>query len=168
MSRATNGPERTGARRQAASGYVGPMRTAALPTILAVLLVLALPASVGAASSAGTYRGKATGLDGKFRYGKVTMKVRGTRVSSLKIEAVTTTGCGGFMTLVFAPSDSETQIVKGSATLRDGRLSVTYRPVKSIEDQTTTITARVRGGKVSGTFRSRGLCSNDGRFTAKR
>jgi hypothetical protein len=147
------------------------MRSARLPSVLvmvAAVTSLAIPTAVGAATSAGNYRGKATSTDGRFNYGKVTMKVRGTRVTSLKIDAVTTTGCGGFMTLVFAPSDRATQITKGSATLRNGRLSVTYRPDKSVEDQTTTISARIRGGKVSGTFRSGALCGNEGRFTAKR
>jgi hypothetical protein len=135
--------------------------------LTATIAALALTASAPAAGTA-TYTGRATNKAGDFRYGKVTMKVRGTRVTTLKIEAVTTTGCGGFMSVIFAPSDPETQITKGSATLRAGRLSVTYRPVRSIEDQTTTISARVRNGKVTGTFASGDLCVNEGRFTAKR
>ena len=141
-----------------------------LPRLIALALAasLMLAPSVGAAGPAGTYRGKATSTDGKFKYGKVTMKVRGTRVTSLKIEAVTTTGCGGLMTVVFAPSDRAGHITKGSATLRNGRLSVTYQPDHSVEDQTTTISARVRSGRVTGTFSSGDLCGNAGRFTARR
>jgi hypothetical protein len=142
-----------------------PLALAALAVAAAVCL--ALPTGVGAAASTTTYRGMATGTDG-FKYGKVIMKVRRNKVTSVKIESVTTTGCGGFVTLVFAPSARATQITRGSARLHNGRLSVTYRPVKSIEDQTTTLRARVRGGKVRGTFKSGDMCTNAGRFTARR
>jgi hypothetical protein len=135
--------------------------------LLSLLAALAL-ASPASASVAGTYKGKATSMDRDVNYGKVTMKVRGGAVTSLVIEAVTTTGCGGFMDVVFAPKDSETEIVKGSAKIRNGRLSVTYRPVKSVEDQTTTLKARVTGSKVTGTFESGELCGNAGRFSAKK
>ncbi len=134
---------------------------------LALAVCLALPTTVGAANTV-TYKGRATSTDKDFKYGKVTMKVRGGKVLTLKIEAVTTTGCGGFMTVVFTPAYPGTQIVKGSARLRDGRLSVTYRPDKTVEDQTTTMKALVRNGKVTGTFKSGDLCGNEGRFTAKR
>jgi hypothetical protein len=144
------------------------MRLLRIPVVLALLALLALPAAVGAAGVNGVYKGRATNMDRDFKYGKVTMRVRGGKVTKLEIEAVTTSGCGGFMTVVFAPNDSETQITKGSARIRNGRLSVTYRPVRSIEDQTTTINARVRGGRATGTFESGDLCVNEGRFTAKR
>ena len=141
-------------------------RSLALLTLLAGLaLALAAPAVAG---TAGTYKGKATSMDRDFKYGGVKMKVRGGKVTSLVIKAVTTTGCGGFMDVVFAPKDPETQIVEGSAKLSGGRLAVTYRPVADVEDQTTEIRARVRGSRVTGTFSSGSLCGNEGRFTAKR
>jgi hypothetical protein len=138
------------------------------PIVLALLALLAVPTTVGAAGPAGTYKGRATSMDRDFKYGKVTMKVRGSKVTNLKIESVTTTGCGGFMNVIFAPNDPETQIVEGSARIRNGRLKVKYRPVRDVEDQATTINARVSGGKVTGTFRSGDLCVNAGRFTARR
>ncbi|MBA2348291.1 MAG: hypothetical protein H0V81_08340 [Solirubrobacterales bacterium] len=144
------------------------MRSTTVAVIFATGLVLALPTTVGAASSSGTYKGKATSLDRDFRFGSVKMKVRGTKVTSLVIKAVTTTGCGNFMDVVFAPSDPETKIILGSAKLKNGRLIVTYRPVADVESQTTSINARVKGGKVTGTFKSGGICNNEGRFTAKR
>ena len=144
------------------------MRHLRIPGLIALLALLALPTTVGAAAVDGTYKGRATNMDRDFRYGKVTMRVRSGKVTKLAIESVTTTGCGGFMSVIFAPNDPETQIVEGSARIRRGRLSVKYRPVRDIEDQTTTIKARVRGGRVTGTFASGDLCSNGGRFTAKR
>ena len=144
--------------------YVTPRRVALLLPVLGLLLIAA-PATAG---TAGTYKGKATSMDRDFNYGKVTMKVRADKVTSLVIEAVTTDGCGGFMDVVFAPKDPETQIVEGSARIKNGRLSVTYRPVRSIEDQVTTIKARFSGSKVTGTFESGTLCNNGGRFTAKK
>ncbi len=139
-------------------------RSLILLTLLAAL-GLAAPAAAG---TAGTYKGKATNMDRDFNYGSVTMKVRAGKVTSLVIKAVTTTGCAGFMDVVFAPRDPETDIIVGSARLRDGRLSVTYRPVKSVEEQSTTIRARISGSKVTGTFESGGLCDNGGRFTARK
>jgi hypothetical protein len=135
--------------------------------VLVLVACLAVPPAVGAITTS-VYKGRATSTDRDFKYGRVTVKRRGAKVTHIKIESVTTTGCGGFMTLVFAPSDPETQITKGSARIRDGRLSVTYRPVRSIEDQTTTIRARFSGSKVTGTFKSGDLCVNEGRFTARR
>lgn len=140
------------------------MRTISLSIVVAIAASLTLPAAAGAA----TYRGKATSMDRSFKYGKVTVRTRGSKVTKIEIESVTTSGCGGFMTVVFAPNDPETQIVKGSARIRDGRLSVTYRPVRSVDDQTTTIRARFSGGRVTGTFSSGELCVNQGRFTARR
>ena len=139
-----------------------------MPLVLALVALLALPSTVGAASVDGTYKGRATNMDRDFRYGKVTMKVKRGKITYLEVEAVTTTGCNGFMDVIFAPKDSETQIVSGSARIRGGRFSVKYRPVRDIEDQTTTMKGRVRGGKVTGTFKSGDLCVNEGRFTAKR
>ena len=139
-------------------------RLIVVSTALAAL-GLAAPATAG---TAGVYKGRATNMDRDFNYGKVTMRVRGGKVTKLEIEAVTTTGCGGFMDVIFAPNDPETQIVSGSARLREGRLSVKYRPVKSVEDQTTTIRARIRGSRVTGTFESGDLCVNEGRFTARK
>ena len=140
------------------------MRMLRFPVLVAVLVSLALPATAFAV----TYKGRATSMDRSFKYGKVTFTVRNGKVTKVKIESVTTTGCGGFMTVIFAPNDPETQITKGSARIRNGRFNVTYRPVRSIEDQTTTIKARVTGGRVTGTFESGDLCVNEGRFTARR
>jgi hypothetical protein len=134
--------------------------------VVATLGALAIPAQ--AAGPDGTYKGQAKSLKSDFRYGKVTFKVRGSKVTKAIIEGVTTTGCGGFMSVVFAPGDPETQIVSGSAKIKNGRFSVKYRPVRDIEDQATTIKARFSGGKVTGTFESGDLCVNDGRFTATR
>jgi len=144
------------------------MRRLHLLALLALAALLALPPYVGAAGTAGTYKGRATNMDRDFRYGKVTVKVRNGKVTNLKIESVTTTGCGGFMSVIFAPNDPETQITKGSARIRNGRLNVTYRPVRDVEDQTTTMKARFRGSRVTGTFESGDLCVNEGRFTARR
>lgn len=119
-------------------------------------------------ASAATYTGKATSTNTSFKYGPVKVVTKGSKVTKLTIESVTTTGCGGFLTLVFAPADADTQIVKGSAKIKGGKLSVTYRPDRTVEDQTTTITATFKGSSVRGTFSSGSLCVNEGRFTAKR
>ena len=139
------------------------MRRLSLPLALVAGLALAIPAEAG---STRTYRGQAKSLKSDFRYGKVRVVVRDNRVRRIEIKAVTTTGCGGFMDVIFAPSSAK--IVSGSARIRNGRLSVKYRPDPSVEDQTTEIKARFRGRSVTGTFASGQICGNDGRFTAKR
>ena len=137
------------------------------PLALAALVAVALAIPAGAASTQ-TFKGRATSTDKSFKYGKVTVKRKGSKVTSVKIESVTTTGCGGFMTLVFTPSDKDLQIVSGSARIKDGKLSVKYRPDRSVDDQTTTLKAKFKGSSVSGTFSSGSLCVNKGRFSAKR
>ena len=139
--------------------------------LLPALLASAVAASFAAPAVAGpsvTYKGRATNMDRDFKYGKVAVVVRDGRVRHIEIQSVTTTGCGGFMSVIFAPSDPETQIVSGSAKIRNGRLSVKYRPVRSIEDQATEIRATVSRSTITGTFRSGDLCGNAGRFTARR
>jgi hypothetical protein len=143
------------------------MRHRSVLLVLLACAVAAVPAL--AAAFDGKYTGKATNLAGDFKYGKVTVKVAKNKVTYLEIEAVTTSGCGGFMDVVFAPKDPETQIIGGSAKIgANGGFKVKYRPVRSIEDQHTTIKARFSGGKVRGTFASTDLCVNEGRFSAKR
>jgi hypothetical protein len=143
------------------------MRLRSIVLALLAVAVCAVPAL--AAGFNGTYKGQAKSLESDFRYGKVTVRVKNNKLTFLKIEAVTTTGCGGFMDVVFAPSDPETQIIGGSAKIKPGgKFTVKYRPVKDIEDQDTFINATFKGGKVTGKFESMSLCSNAGRFTAKR
>ena len=142
------------------------MRLRSILLVAGVAAATSVPAL--AAGFDGTYRGQAKSLESDFRYGKVTVKVTNNRVKYLEIEGVTTTGCGGFMDVIFAPADPETQIIGGSAKIVDGRFKVRYRPVRSIEDQATTISARFVGGRVTGTFSSKDLCVNAGRFSAKR
>lgn len=133
---------------------------------LAAALLAAVPAL--AAGPNGTYRGSAKALEGNFRYGKVLVEVKAGKVRYLKIEAVTTTGCGGFMDVVFAPGDKDMRIIGGSAKIKNGKFTVKYRPYEPVEEQDTFINARFKGGKVTGKFESMSLCSNAGRFTAKR
>lgn len=137
--------------------------------LLAVLTAGALAVPATAAGPNGLYTGRAKSLDSTFSYGKVTIRVRDGRVRNLKIETVTSTGpCGGSYTVVFAPGDPETQVLAGSARVKNGRFFVRFRPVRSVEDQETTINATVSGGVFKGTFKSGPLCGNAGRFSARR
>ena len=138
---------------------------------IAIVLALVATAALAAPANAGptvTYRGQARSLESDFRYGKVRITVRDNRVRRIVIESVTTTGCGGFMNVVFAPSDPDLEIVSGSTRIRGGRFSVKYRPTKDVEDQTTQIRARITRRSATGTFKSGDLCENAGRFTARR
>lgn len=131
---------------------------------LTAAAVLAAPALAATA----TYKGKATNLAADFNYGAVTVKTSGSKVKRIEIKSVTTTGCGGFMTVVFADGFSGSKIVKGSNRIRNGRFNFTYMPATDVEDQTTVYKGKVSGSKVTGTFKSGGLCVNEGKFSAKR
>ena len=136
--------------------------------IALALLSLGLLAAPAAAGPSVTYKGQAKSLESDFRYGKVRLTVRDNRVTRIVIESVTTTGCGGFMSVVFAPNDPDLEMVSGSTRIRGGRFRVKYRPTKDVEDQTTEIRARITRRSATGTFASGKLCVNDGRFTARR
>lgn len=145
------------------------VRRMRLRPVFLALLAVAVAAVPALAGWAGTYKGRATSVQGDFEYGKVTVKAGAGKVKNIKIEGVTTTGyCGGYMTLVFAPGDPSTQIIGGSAKIKNGRMTVKYRPDRTVEDQDTFIDARFKGGKVTGRFQSLGLCQNEGKFRATR
>ena len=140
------------------------MRLRILLCALTATALLTAPAT--AATS--TYKGRATSLDGDFKYGAVTVKVANGRVKRIEIKSVTTTGCGGFMTVVYAAGYEGSKIVKGSNRIRDGRFSFEYMPTTDVEDQTTVYKGRISGSKVTGTFSSGDLCGNEGKYTARR
>jgi len=124
------------------------------PLILG-LLALAVPA-LAVAAPAGSYQGKATAMDGKFRYGKVTFKVQGSTIRNLRIEGVTTSGCGGFK-----------DVIVPKLTIKGNRFSGTYKPVASVDDK-ITVKGSFSGSKATATFKEGPTCVNRGRFTAKR
>jgi hypothetical protein len=138
--------------------------------LVAVLIAAIAPPGAGGASSSGTYRGKAKSLVGDFRYGDVTVKRRGTRVTRVKIEAVTATCPFGTTnrTIVFNPRDTAIKILSGSNRIRGGRMAVTYLPDKTVEDQKTTLRVRFRGSRATGTFSETDICVDKGKFTARR
>ena len=141
-------------------------------TTLALLAVLSMVAAVPAADAATsvTYKGKAKSLVDDFSYGPVTVARRGERVKRVKIEAVTATCPFGTTnrTIVFNPADSGIKILSGSNRIRSGRMSVTYLPDETVEDQRTTLKLRFSGSRVTGTFSETDICVDAGKFTAKR
>ena len=138
--------------------------------VLAMLVFALAPAGAGGASSTATYKGKAKSLVGDFEYGKVTVKRKGARVTRVKIEAVTATCPFGTTnrTIVFNPRDSAIQIMSGSNRIRGGRMTVTYRPDKTVEDQKTTLRVKFRGRRATGTFSETDICVDEGKFSARR
>ncbi len=109
------------------------------------------------------YRGQATGTDGVFKYGAVTLNRSGNTLTGAEIKAVTTSGCGGFMTLVFNPKTMP--IIDGSANIVGGKLHVQYKPLGDV-DFATTLDITFAGNSAQGTFKSEGICGNAGLFRA--
>ena len=123
-----------------------------------LIVVLVLLTSCGVADAAvpgGSWKGRATSTDGDFRYGKVTFKVRGKTMRSLKIESVTVSGCGGFMTIVVP-----------KLTIKGSKFSGTYKPLAD-SDQTIIVTGTISSRKATGKFTAGPTCVGEGKFTAR-
>src|SRR3712207_7384589 len=86
--------------------------------VIAVFVALAVAAVAHAAPRSGAWKGQATSTDTDFKYGKVSFRVKGNTVRNLKIEGVTVSGCGGFMTIVVP-----------KLTIKGTKLSGSYKPV---------------------------------------
>jgi hypothetical protein len=138
--------------------------------MLGVLAAVALVPAVGEAAKSLTYKGRAKSLAGDFEYGPVTVKRKGSRVSRVKIEAVTATCPFGTTnrTIVFNPKDSGIKILSGSNKIKRGKMSVRYLPDKTVEDQKTTLKLKFKGKKVTGRFSETDICVDKGKFSAKR
>jgi hypothetical protein len=124
-----------------------------LPAFLAALLTLWVAGLAGARTTAYTYKGTATGLDGKFRYGPATVKRTGDRVTSIEVKAVSATCAGTSLlrTIVYRSSSRSMKIVKGSNKVKSGVMSMTFS-----------------GKNANGQFNENGLCYDVGKFKAKR
>ncbi len=121
---------------------------------LSCALLLAVPGAL--AAPAGSYKGKATSKDGTFNYGKVTFTVSGSKIKNLRIQGVTTSGCGGFK-----------DVIVPKLTIKGSSFSATYKPVKDVDD-TIKVKGTFKGSTAKGTFEEGPVCVNAGRFTAKR
>lgn len=128
------------------------LRTSA---VLALLIVALVAVPVALAAPAGSYKGQATGVDGTFKYGKVTFTVKGSTIRNLRVRGVTTSGCGGFK-----------DVIVPKLTIKGNRFSGTYKPVAGIDDK-ITVSGSFSGSSVKATFKEGPLCVNRGRFTAK-
>lgn len=140
------------------------------PTILALLSVALIAAPAGAATTAYTYKGQATNADKSFRYGKVTIKRKGAKVTNIEIKAVTA-NCSGqslLRTIVFRDGNRDHKVISGSPKIKNGTMKLTFLPEASVEDVQDTIQIKFSGSKASGKFVEEGLCSAGGVFTAKR
>ena len=135
--------------------------------LAAALLCAALLATPAVAATL-TYKGKATSTDGTFKYGKVTVRIANGTVTKIEIQSVTTSGCGGFMTVVYSKGYPGSKITKGSPKVRSGKFNFTYMPTTDVEDQTTLFKGTVTKSRVTGTFKSGVLCGNAGKYTARR
>ena len=124
-------------------------------TILASALVI-LTQGMSVCYAVDRYEGQATNSTGTFNYGKVTFTVSGTTMKDLKIEGVTTSGCGGYK-----------NVIVPKIKIRGTKFSAGYVPVPGLDD-IVTVSGTIRNGKVTGIFAEGPLCQNDGKFTARK
>ena len=73
------------------------LRTSA---VLALLIVALVAVPVALAAPAGSYKGQATGVDGTFKYGKVTFTVKGSTIRNLRVRGVLHLGWAIFHLLI--------------------------------------------------------------------
>ena len=112
---------------------------------------------------AAKWTGKATNLAGNFNYGKVTFTTSGSTMKNLVIEGVTTSGCGGYKSVIVP-----------KLKIRGGKFTGSYVPVPGKND-VIRVTGTISGSTAKGRF-SEGpldiakppLCQNKGKFMASR
>jgi hypothetical protein len=130
---------------------------------LAVLAAAAFLVTGATPALAAKWTGKATNLAGDFNYGKVTFTTSGSTMKNLVIEGVTTSGCGGYKSVIVP-----------KLKIRGGKFSASYVPVPGLND-VIRVRGTIRGSRASGQF-SEGpldiskppLCQNKGKFTASK
>ena len=122
--------------------------------VIAVLLCTVTPVAE-AAPRAGAWKGRATSTDTDFKYGKVSFRVKGKTVRNLKIEGVTVSGCGGFMTIVVP-----------KLTIKGTKFSGSYKPVAD-SDQIIIVTGTITRRSAKAKFTAGPTCVGEGRFTAR-
>ena len=130
---------------------------------VAVAATTALVLAGASPAAAAKWTGKATNLAGDFNYGKVTFTTSGSTMKNLKIEGVTTSGCGGYKSVIVP-----------KLKIKGGRFSGNYVPVPGLND-VIRVRGTISGSTARGQF-SEGpldiakppLCQNKGKFTARR
>lgn len=131
---------------------------------MAVLAAAAFLAAGATPALAARWTGKATNLAGDFNYGKVTFTTSGSTMKNLVIEGVTTSGCGGYKSVIVP-----------KLKIRGGKFSASYFPLGRSYNDVILVSGTIRGSKATGRF-SEGphdpakppLCQNKGKFTASR
>lgn len=131
--------------------------------LLVALVCLVGSLAVASPAAASRWLGKATDRAGDFEYGKVTFTVSGSTMRNLVIEGVTTSGCGGYKSVIVP-----------KLKIRGSKFSGSYVPVPGKND-IIRVTGKIKGSRATAIF-SEGsidptkppLCENEGKFTAKR
>ena len=132
------------------------MKTKIFSVVIALIVASFFAAPAAEAQS--SWRGTSTNMAGTFNYGPVSFKVRNGFVRDFQIEGVTTSGCGGFKSVVVP-----------KIKIRGRKFIGSYRPIAGIND-----IIRVNGKfdsvfrKATGTFSEGPLCVNAGKFSARR
>ena len=121
---------------------------------LALLLVAVPAGSAEAAARGGSWRGQATSTDRDTKYGKVSFRVSGSKITRFTLRGVPVPDCGGTKVVVVFK-------LRIRGTKFSGRAS----------DEATGDVAVVRGtisgGRARGTFSTGPKCGAKGRFTAR-
>jgi hypothetical protein len=128
-------------------------------TAAALVLAGALAAPTAQAAGDGTYKGKITGNT------PVTVKVKNNRVTKFTTSLYASCGLSNFMiTVAFPPAGQPGRTAK----ITDGSFRAVFKGSPDVEDDRRTIRGTFTGAKVTGSVKVRGICSADGKYSARR
>ncbi len=128
--------------------------------VAVLALVAALAAPVALAAGNGTYRGKITGDT------DVKVKVKNNRVTKFTTSIYASCGLSNFIITVAYPPAG--QRGKSAKIKKNGKFKAVFKGSPDVEDDKRTIKGTFNGSKVTGTVKVEGLCSADGKYSAKR
>ena len=126
--------------------------------LLAACGALAAPSALAAGD--GTYKGKITGNT------DVKVKVKNNRVTKFTTSIYASCGLSNFIITVAYPPAG--QKGKSAKIKKNGRFKAVFKGSPDVEDDKRTIKGKFNGAKVTGSVKVEGLCSADGKYTAKR
>lgn len=139
-----------------------------LASVLLALFAFAAMTGVAVAKST-TYKGQATNEKGDFNYGKVKGTVKDGKLTSLKVESVTSS-CGSIIllrTYIYSSKDKTGKIVGGSNKVKKGKVVFNFKPVPDTDD-TLLVDLKVSKSKLSGTVAEVGVCVGKAKLSAKK
>jgi hypothetical protein len=124
--------------------------------VASLVTMVASFGSLSTAHAGSKWQGTSTNPAGNFNYGKVTFTLDGKIMKNFIIKGVTTSGCGNY-----------NNVVVPRINVQGTKFNATYVSIAGIND-IIVVSGKFNGNKVTGSFSEGPLCSNAGKFSAKK